>query len=292
MADLSKPLSESLSGISQVDMTPEMKEEEKEVESKPKKSKTFLIVVIILLVLILGMGGYYVYTQYFKGVEEEVVDVVQEDLTEQESENIEEQEVEEITVSPSSDSEEYIMKNTGWALFSLPEYGFSAEIPSYTMEQSVQEVNVKWSWTSKLEEYDNGLYPNYLTTAFLSFYPDITDVFGCGGGCAQEHMITIRVYENSGAKSLEEVKEMYFENVKDDGENNDYIPTISQLQEQKWGESVITFTQSVPADFNEYDGHIVVNNEYVYIIQYYRSETPIESYEISEKVLESFEFSK
>jgi hypothetical protein len=283
MEDRNRPLSEALSGISQVDSTPKVEEEVTEV--KPKKNKSFLIIVSILLFLILGIGGYYIYTQYFSNTDEvEHTDILEED------EDTDPDEV--VHTVDQQKSDKYVMKNEGWALFSLPEYGFSAEIPPYTMQQNIEGENVKWSWTSRIEQDDNGIYPNYLTTVLLSFYPNTTTVFDCGEGCAQEHMIAVKIFKNSESKSLDEVKKVYFENIKDNGEKNAYIPTITESKEQKWGEDVITYTQSASTDFDEYEGHIVVHDEFVYVLLYHRSETPQESYDISEKVLDSLTFSK
>ncbi|MDY0097039.1 MAG: hypothetical protein RBS01_01670 [Candidatus Dojkabacteria bacterium] len=69
--DLNKPISEA---ISSVEPTPV----ESTLPPTPPqgRSKGFIIIVSILMVLILGMGGYYVYTEYFapKEVEQEQED--------------------------------------------------------------------------------------------------------------------------------------------------------------------------------------------------------------------------
>lgn len=265
MEQTETPLSELIS-------SPEQEEaNSKEKSVVKKKNKAFPIIVGILLLLILGVGGYYVYTQYFVDTEDNNKE-------------------EDITVT-DNDCEEYNMKNSGWALFSLPEYEFSAEISPYRMNKTIDGSLIEWGWTAKILQNDDSLYPNYLTDVHLEFYPDETyNVFGCGGGCAQEHMIYIEIYENEGAKSLNDVKTIYFENVKNDGAKNNYIPTITEQEEEKWGHKVITFIESAPADFDNYDGHIIVNSKYVYIVRYFRSLTPTESYQESQKVIDSFEF--
>ena len=88
---------------------------ESTVESSfPKgRSKGFMFLVSILLLLILGLGGYYLYTQYFAPDE---VEQVQE-------QNLEETDEQEDVVNDSEVEErsEYEMKNEGWALYSYPE---------------------------------------------------------------------------------------------------------------------------------------------------------------------------
>ncbi len=65
MSQVEKPLSELISSIDQVDGVTPSEQDGSEIQPEKKKSKGFLIVVSILLFLILGMGGYYVYKQYF-----------------------------------------------------------------------------------------------------------------------------------------------------------------------------------------------------------------------------------
>ena len=93
MAENERPLSDFITSVEQVD-APDVSEQDMGVESKQKKSKAFPIVVGILSVLILGMGGYYVYTQYF-AQEEDVV------VNEEESINEDVQQVEELVTEIS-----------------------------------------------------------------------------------------------------------------------------------------------------------------------------------------------
>ncbi len=275
MEQTETPLSELISSSEQEGSN------SKEVAVVKKKSKVFPIVVSILLLLILGVGGYYVYNQYFVDREDNII------KNNNEEEIVEDEDI----VETKNDCEEYIMKNSGWALFSLPEYEFSAEISPYRMNKTIEGELIEWGWTPKILENDDSLYPNYLTDVHLEFYPEETyNAFNCGSGCAQEHMIYIEIYENQGAKSLNDVKTIYFENVKNDGAKNNYIPTITEQEEEKWGHNVITFIESAPADFDNYDGHIIVNSKFVYIVRYFRSLTPTESYQESQKVIDSFEF--
>jgi len=271
-----KIIVDSISSIEQVD-TPIQK----------KKSKAFPIIVGILLLLILGMGGYYVYKEYF--AEKEVVD-------ESPIPTEEEEDASNIDVSEYTD---IILTHDGWGLFSLPQYGLSVEVPSYTMvrpesyydEETKLYRDVKWSWTAKISDYKNSFYPNYLTTALLSFYPESADdLFNCGGGCADEHYINVFIFSNEESKSLSEVKDVYFANVMSNGEENNFVPTITQKEETMWGHKVISFTETTPSDMDEIIGHIVVNSKFVYLVQYYLSDSPEESHAIGQKVIDSFEF--
>lgn len=280
MEDNQKPLSESISSIEQVDTSIQEGVE----KLTQKKSKAFPIIIGILFFLIIGMGGYYVYKQYFEE-ELESQEISEENKTEEDNEDIEEEDV-------------YTLKNDGWGLFSLPQYDLSIEVPSYTMVRSepyhdgetLLYRDVKWSWTAKISDYKNSFYPNYLTTASLSFYPESADdLFNCGGGCADEHYINVFIFSNEGSKSLSEVKDVYFANIISNGEENDYVPEIDEKEETKWGHQVITYTETTPSDFGELNGHIVVNSKFVYIVQYYLSSSPEASFAIAQKAIDSIE---
>ncbi len=275
MEQTETPLSELISSSEQEGSN------SKEVAVVKKKSKVFPIVVSILLLLILGVGGYYVYNQYFVDREEN-----------NEEENI---------AVTENDSDEYSMKNTGWALFSLPEYEFSAEISPYTMNEIVENIDVEWIWTVNMisnednanSNYKESLYPNYLKGVLIEFHPiQSLNSFNCDEGCAKNHTITVSIYENIGNKTLAEVKDVYLENVKEAVQDENFIPTITETEGKKWGHDVINYSEDSPAAPGKdlLDRNILVTTKFVYVIETFQSTLPTESYQESQKVIESFEF--
>ncbi len=276
MAENQRPLSDFISSVEQVD-APQVSPEDLGEKPKKEKSKAFPIIVGILLVLILVMGGYYVYKQYFA-----------------QEEGDENTEVEE------NNYEEYSMKNTGWALFSVPEYEFSAEISPYSMSKEVQGVDVEWYWFVQLENaenipYMNTLYPNYIKSINISFSPNAEYLFNCDEGCDGGHHIIIDIYENKEENSLSEIKETYFNNrrqlVKTEGS---YPFEIIEFEEnQKWNREVVKYCANDPANesgvcFGDY--YILVNSDFIYFVWYYQNTEPQESYQESQKVIDSFTF--
>ncbi len=87
MAENQRPLSDFISSVEQVD-APNISAEDLGEKPKTEKSKVFPVIVGILLVLILGMGGYYVYKEYF--AKEEVSTTVEDLDTEINNETQEE----------------------------------------------------------------------------------------------------------------------------------------------------------------------------------------------------------
>lgn len=243
-----------------------------------------MFLVTILLLLILGLGGYYLVTQYFAPEEVEQVQVQDPQETDEQEDVANDSEIEE--------SSEYVMKNKGWALYSLPEYEFSAELSPYTMSEKIQEYTPTWNWVVNLTSREDNLYPNYQEGVLIKFYPDSLEPFRCGAGCAKEHWFVVSIYEKTKGQSLNDVKEIYLENVKKVGESENYVPTITQEQIKKWNNDVIAFTRTTPADIGEIEGYILVNSKYVYVIEAFQSKLPVESYQESRKVLDSFTFGK
>lgn len=249
------------------------------VEKKPKeKSNTLVMIALILMMLIIAGAAYLFFT--------DKLDI-----------GIDNPFKKEVGSNLEDETSGYVMKNKGWGLFSVSEYGFSSEIPSYTMEQKNiygSDVTSYWSaFAYKNSSNTFSLYPDYLTTIALKFYPVDLYGFNCGGGCVKEHLIWIYVFENKGSKSLTEVKDIFSEKIKEGyEEENDYKPVISEEVEEKWGHEVISFIEPVASDFNSFDGKIVVTSDFVYILKYYLSDEPVESNKVAQKVLDSFVFSK
>lgn len=280
MAENERPLSDFISSVEQVDAPVEEVQESGQGEIKPKKSKVFPIIVGILLLLIIGMGGYYVYDNYFNDSPSQ-----EDDLLNTTGQELEEEEV----------------KTRDYA---LSEYEFSAKVPLFTRTESFEESqsdtgmnqgDVVWEWDIEREKKDNSLlaYPDYLETVSFTFLPDPAP--GCGLGCASEHLIYIDIHTNTGSKSLEQVGEIYFENIKDilssvNKENDDEGVEIEQSTVSMWGQSVIKFSgiDSTPDSLNE--GYLVVTPKYVYIVTYFLSQEPANSLEEANNLMGSFMF--
>lgn len=85
MAENEKPLSDYISSVEQVYVPVEEGQESMVGENKPKKSKVFPIIVGILLLLIIGMGGYYVYKQYYVDEKTDITDIEEDKEVNQDS---------------------------------------------------------------------------------------------------------------------------------------------------------------------------------------------------------------
>ncbi len=278
MVENEKPLSDYISSVEQVEVPVEGEEGVEQEIVKPKKSKVFPILVGILLLLIIGMGGYYVYKEYFA---KEKVDT---------SQVIEEEEEE------SSDN---TMEQNNAESVNLPEYEFSAQMPSFTMDSEdyvpgeVEEsfALYSWSWLAEVRgdiEIEKEWYPNYLKTVGMTFYPG-NEAFGCGLGCGQEHIIKVDIYENKEVKSLQEVKEIYFENVALEQDDELGIEIVGS-NITKWNQDVIKFSRASYGPDTLDEGYLVVTPKFVYIITYFLSEEPANSFAEANNLIDSFKF--
>lgn len=274
MAENERPLSDFISSVEQVDTPVEEEQESIVGENKPKKSKVFPIIVGILLLFIIGMCGYYVYDNYFN----DATPSQEDDLL-----NTTDQELE---------GEEVKTRD-----YNLSEYEFSAKVPLFTRtdtfeesqgESGVGEGDIIWEWDIERGKKNSSLlaYPDYLETVSFTFLPDPAP--GCGLGCANEHLIYIDIHTNTGSKSLEDVGEIYFENINE--ENDDVEVDIEQSLVNMWGQSVIKFSgiDATPDSLDE--GYLVVNPKYVYIVTYFLSQEPADSLQEANNLMNSFKF--
>lgn len=260
-----------------INVTPQPQENVSPQVEVPRRSSGGVVAFLVILVLaLLGFIAYMFFTDRLDiGIENP--------LSEKDSVTQEEDDTD-----VQNDSE-YVLKNTGWAVFNLPEYGFSAEIPSYTMKQDVDGTDVESIWKAGFEETDfprANFFDNYLNTVFIKFIPDDVSMFACGEGCVKEHIFSVDVFENTESKSLSEVKGEYFTNWKDNEEG----VTITEKSEQKWDMDVVSFNAGFEA--GDITGYVVVTDEHVYVVSYYISSSPSESESIAEKVLDSFVFGR
>lgn len=282
MAENEKPLSDYISSVEQVEVPVEGVEEEGKVAVKKEKSKLFPILVGILLFFIIGMGGYYVYKEYIKE-KSPVVNEIQEPEEEKEYE---------FSNINKAQNDNYL------------EYGFSSKLPLFIMKKTVvgfldkeveEQYDIIWDWKSDREKGDPNFraLPGYLETISYKFIPEPAP--GCGLGCAQEHLINIDVYSNTGSKSLEQVAEEYFNSLEDsitraNEDGADAEGEIERSTVNMWGQQVIKFSGfSITADSFD-DGYLVVTPKFVYIINYFLSEEPAESFAEASNLMNSFKF--
>ncbi len=294
MAENEKPLSDFISSVEQVDVPVEGVPEEVSVVVKPKKSKVFPILVGILLLFIIGMGGYYVYNEYIKGGPNDFLkapdSVPSPDLEPIDSSVIDPAQLDNLG--------KYITENSGTRKFSVPEYEFSADMPLFTMkitegiegEEGKNYQTTEWSWNAEELEYEFSIeqYPNYLKSIILDFLPG-GEVPGCGLGCVHEHEIHVDVYENKGEKSLDDVKEVFFANIKT-LEDEEFKINITDSKAFKWDNEVIKFSGIGLGPDTIDDGYLVVSPKFVYIISYYLGDEQADSLKVANDLIDSFKF--
>lgn len=182
------------------------------------------------------------------------------------------------------------LENSGWSLYSLPEYGFSMEIPSYTMTAKIGTEDVASVWKvghSTTNSRGYSLYSDYLHSVNATFYPTyIPEGTGCGQGCVKEHSIYVNIHENKGSKEISEVKDIYYANWKKS------ISTTEGTMEgsivSKWGMNVWSFKEEMIGGTSK--GYLIATKGYVYEIKYYFSTEPAISAQTAQKVLDSIKF--
>jgi len=189
------------------------------------------------------------------------------------------------------------VKNAGWALFALDQYNFSIEMPNYKLKQKFdgQDVYSYWSVVHATEHDEQSLYYDkalYEDTVDVAFDPlDLPDSIACGQGCVLEHFISIDIYRNEGKKDLTTVQKAIEANLdKAFGFHGEIDATYTGELVTKWDKQVWSLSMEFPGGLSF--GYIVVTDDFVYYINYYLSNSPAESKDIAQKVLDSIAFSK
>lgn len=198
-------------------------------------------------------------------------------------------------VEEAKEEETSGVKNAGWALFTLPQYKFSVEIPDYKLKQKFDEQDVYsyWDVTHAEEYYEQSLYYDkalYEDSVEIMFYPkNLPDSVACGQGCVNEHYINIDIYRNEGGKDLPSVQKIIETNLdKAFDFGGEMGATYDGKLVTKWDRQVWSFSMEFVGGSS--DGYIVVTNDFIYYIEYYFSDLPTESKDIADKVLDSIAF--
>jgi hypothetical protein len=261
-------------------------------ENVSKKAPVIGILVILVLALMCGLT-YFVLKD--RGINllsgTNVEDVAKnEDTTATENDTNK-------TCTTDSEGKESVLtlENAGWALFSMPEYEYSVELPSYSISQKLgtAQQNVSSFWTSGIVVDTTEHYiSSYVKTVNLSFAPEvIPDGVNCGDGCLNEHSINVAIFENKGdIKEVSALKDSYTQQWTKANKEDSEAGVVSLKTETatKWEKSVVKYTLQTPS--MEYTGYLVLGTDYIYDVKGSFSSTPVESYEISQKVLDSMKF--
>ncbi|KKP78082.1 MAG: hypothetical protein UR73_C0004G0003 [candidate division WS6 bacterium GW2011_GWF1_35_23] len=192
--------------------------------------------------------------------------------------------------------------NTGWALYSLPKYGFSVEIPKYILKYNVSinddaksntaSVVNTWNASNNLGTTEKdmlGLYPDFLDEIVVNFtHFHILGEKGelCEGLCNGESAVWVYIYKNTGSKDINDVQSVYLTNWNKSLDKE--VNNIKGSFTTKWEREVWGYTWA--ALIEERKGYLVATKDYVYDVQYIFSDTPKASYDIALKVLDSLKF--
>ena len=255
-------------------------------EKKPSKMNGMIIGTVILVVcLVLGLT-YYV-------LKDNGIDLLA--LGKQTDTTTEEENADSTTCEETGTTScEVNVDNEGWALYSLPEYEFSIEIPSYDNTFDILGDKIYYKWGST--HYDgsdkgltaDGLLDSYLHSANISFHPtQITENLICEAFCPNEHSYTIDIYANTDGRTLEQVSNSYYSNW-----NKTITDEMNGITNkgitEKWGVEVSEYTKNVGT--GSWSGYIVVTKDFVYDVYYHIDPETTESQSYGQKVLDSMKF--
>ncbi len=287
------PVTENNEQISAPEPTPSIPSP---VIKKAKPFKSWYVIGILLFLVVGLMCGLTYYVLKDRGIN--LFSGIIEDTSSNEDTNT----TDETNNTCNTDSETtndcmVNLDNSGWALFSLPEYKFSVEIPSYIMTQKLMDQDVQSVWkvdhsTVPITVSAADLfYDNFLHTIGISFYPvTIPYGLGCGAGCVKEHQITVNIFKNTGSKDIAAVVDAYKAKwvSKYTVEDPELVNGLTGSITSKWDTSVWAFTAQHVAFENK--GYLIATKDYIYEVTYVFSSDPAASAQIAQKVLDSIKF--
>lgn len=272
------------------------------VEKKPSKMNVMIIGMVLLIVcLVLGLT-YYVLKD--NGTDllalGKQTDTNTESSTD-DSSTTEEQDSDTTVcedTGTTTGSCKVSVDNKGWSLFSVPEYNFSVEVPSYTITQKLESENIQSRWTAWFNNDPSNkdgysweyLLENNIGTVDLTFYPiRIPEGLGCGFGCVGEHVIYINIYENKGSQNLADAVSAYRTAWEGKYVDEDILSgNLKGENVKKWGMDVWSFDAALIG--GTWHGYLVVTDNYIYDVEYMLSGSSTESTNIALKVLDSMKF--
>lgn len=266
---------------------------EKVEKKTPKMNGVVIGAVILIVCLVLGLT-YYVLKD--NGIDLLALGKQTDANTETEEDSGTTEQEETSTCENNNGVCDIDVDNEGWALYSLPEYGFSIEIPDNTEKYNFSGDEISYRWGTN--HYDGiasdfvleGLLTNYVHSARVSFSPtQYTENLICEAHCQYEHEFTVNIYTNAEGKTLEQVSSTYYDNWTSKYSDEMNGITNKGLTE-KWGMDVSEYTKNIGT--GSWSGYIVVSGEYIYDVEYHINPESAESQTIGQKVLDSMKFAE
>ncbi len=254
-----------------------------------KKPNTLLVVLITILVMtllivVLGLFFFKVNVKDGKEATDSPTEILEE--TEDDTESSDDTKTPTSTCQVESTGSGCEVKNSGWALFSLPDIKFSAEVPSdlITFDFNGTELTSRWvtaQFVNPEHKFDG--FGSYIKTVNIRFTPFSYNEVVCGGpGCAGESYIDVDVFKSN--KTLDQLWTAF----KNSPTDPDGMGEITGSKANKWGLPVYKYTEG--GVYGEMPGYLLVKDGFVYQISYYLSGSPKPAFTSGEKIMESMQF--
>ncbi|KKP42997.1 MAG: hypothetical protein UR34_C0008G0006 [candidate division WS6 bacterium GW2011_GWC1_33_20] len=193
-----------------------------------------------------------------------------------------------------------ILKNEGWALYQLPEFGFTVELPSYSynnidvLEDGIDE-SYRNVWSIYSYDPDNSsmldggdTFPGFEKKVGLRYFPLETLDLGTESNYYEGAIITISFYRNEESLSIEQIEKEYYNKTYQDAKDN--IVALENYQAKFVSISGNdAFTYSYSYGMYSPEGYILLNNDYIIELTKF-VDSQGEALEVVNKVLDSISF--
>ena len=265
-----------------------------EVSRKSPKVRPWVFIFIFLVMLSAFM--FFALNFYLKSIGVDLKELIlNNEQTQEVSEVIETEE--NVEVIEEVEEDVITLENKGWSLYSIPEYGFSVEVPG-TWEEITAGVTTHLRWDIvRRSNWDDRPFPylnssedlvSCLEVINIDYYPlSYYDLDGCGAGCHGERPITVYIVDQEEAMDLDDIKtksQESFESIFEEYPNEDFNDYIGD--EEIYGQN---FWCQAPPSIAGLGLKIcyLETEDYTYIVKHYDiTDTMDEMY----KVLDTLKF--
>ncbi len=193
----------------------------------PKSPKVRPWVFIFVFLVMLSGFMFFALNFYLKSIGVDLKEVILKNIQTQEVSEVVETE-ENVEVIKEVEEDVITLENEGWSLYSIPEYGFSVEVPG-TYHSTENSTDTRWEVSRKSlgrEYFSDSEEISHIEEISINYFNEglVYETRACGLGCNGEIYINIYIDKLNDVQTLDTVKS----NIQEDFESRqDYLDGYS-----------------------------------------------------------------
>jgi len=160
-----------------------------------------------------------------------------------------------------------LLKNSDWAFYQFPTYGFSVEIPdNYSFLPGFESEEYRYVWSirnySSEEDPEYSVFPNLKEIISVSYFPINTPNLYSEIDAVKGSTVHISFYENIDKLTIEEIESQFFKEINDQAQGGQFEIT-NYTKEFKLYQGKDAFTYTYDSVMFPNKGTILLTDEYI-----------------------------